>query len=64
MLASGLMGRKYFNSVASCSLADSGFDKKSGCVGSLKHLKKNNKIVMVVPYFEFLGSILSSSIWV
>lgn len=31
-------GRKYFNSVASCSLVDSGFDKKIGYVGSsLKH---------------------------
>lgn len=56
-------GRKYFNSVASCSLVDSGFDKKIGCVGSsLKHIHWFlNLFLMVVAYFEFLGGILSSN---
>lgn len=34
------LGRKDFNSVASCSMVDSGFDKKIGDVGSsLKHVQ-------------------------
>lgn len=33
------LGKRYFNSVASCSLVDSGFDKEIGFVGSsLKHV--------------------------
>lgn len=32
-------GRKYYNAVASCSLVDSGLDKKIGYVGSsLEHI--------------------------
>lgn len=54
------LGRKYFNSVASCSLGDSGFDKKIGYVGrSLKHI--HWWVFMVVAYFEFLRHILRSN---